>query len=100
MARPRSQLHEKLKEMVEHVYFQPPESVKLQYPCIIYQRDDVVPEFADNIPIRTTVRYQVTVIDQDPDSDIPAKVAALPMCRFDRHYRADHLNHDVYNIFF
>lgn len=100
MARSRQSLHELLTTLAPKVYHQPPEDEKLEYPCIIYQRDGVETLHADNIPVSATVRYQVTIIDRDPDSDIPGKVAALPMCRFDRFYRADQLNHDVYNLFF
>lgn len=99
MARPRAELHAKLLAITPKVYFQPPPSVVMEYPCIVYERDDVRTEFADNKPRRTTIRYQIKVIDRDPDSDIPAKVAALPMCSFERFFTADHLNHDVYNLF-
>jgi hypothetical protein len=102
MARPRSELHAILKDILgsDHVYFQPPPSVALVYPCIVYKRDLSQTEYADNAPYAYTQRYQVTVIDRDPDSDIPQKVAALPMCLFIRFYTADNLNHDVFNLFF
>lgn len=83
-----------------NVYFQPPPTVKMQYPCIVYHRDSLDTIFADNKPYKTDKRYQVTVIDANPDSDIPDKVAALPQCTYDRFYTADNLNHDVYNLFF
>jgi hypothetical protein len=83
-----------------NVYFQPPESLKMSYPAIVYERDYAVSAFAGNKPYRHTKRYQVTVIDGDPDSEIPDKVASLPLCRFSRHFVADNLNHDVYNLFF
>ena len=83
-----------------NVYFQPPASVQLQYPCIIYKRDDVIVNHADDLPYMQKTRYLVTVIDRNPDSEIPSKVAALPMCIFDRFYTADNLNHDVYKLFF
>lgn len=82
------------------VYFQPPANVQMQYPCIVYNRDTAVTRFADNNPYRYTKRYQVTVIDRDPDSEIPDKVALLPMCLFQRFFAADNLNHDVFNLFF
>lgn len=82
------------------VYFQPPSSVQMQYPCIVYQRDSAITEFASNKPYSYTTRYQVTVIDRNPDSDIPAKVATLPMCEYNRFYVADNLNHDVFNLYF
>lgn len=83
-----------------NVYFQPPPSVKMQYPCIVYKRDYEATEFAGDKPYAQRKRYQVTVIDPNPDSDIPSKVGALPLCVFDRHYTADNLNHDSYKLFF
>lgn len=97
---PRLQLHDLLVSITTHVYFQPPENVELIYPCIVYQRDFADTKFADNEPYAHTKRYMVTVIDRDPDSDIPDKVAQLPSCTFNRFYTADDLNHDVYQVFF
>lgn len=97
---PRLELQAILETLVENVYFQPPENVKLVYPCIIYKRNYAITKFADDKPYTHTVRYMITVIDQDPDSAILPKVAALPMCVFDRFYPAGNLNHNVYNIFF
>lgn len=82
------------------VYFQPPNGLQMVYPCIVFKRDSAETEFAGNNPYRYTKRYQVTVIDRDPNSDIPDKIAALPLCSFDRFYTADNLNHDVFNLFF
>jgi hypothetical protein len=97
---PRLEFHQLLKSITDNVYFQPPENVKLEYPCIIYKRDFAETGFADDIPYTFMLRYMVMVIDQDPDSDIPGKVAALPMSVFNRFYTVDSLNHDVYNVFF
>lgn len=99
---PRLQLHELLVGILGsgNVYFQPPSNVQMQYPCIVYSRDSARTAFAGNAPYRYTKRYQVKYIDQNPDSDIPDKIAALPMCSFERHFAAENLNHDVFNIFF
>ena len=99
---PRLQLQSLLEGLLgsDAVYFQPPATVGLIYPCIIYKRDFAQTDFADNKPYSRKLRYQVTVIDKNPDSDLPEKVAALPMCIFDRFYTADNLNHDVFNLFF
>jgi hypothetical protein len=72
----------------------------MQYPAIVYERDRASTDFADDNPYRITKRYQVTVIDRNPDSVIPDKVAALPMCVLNRHYVASNLNHDVFNLYF
>lgn len=97
---PRLQLHQLLETFTEHVYFQPPENVHLEYPCIIYKRDFADTLFADGKPYRHVKRYMITIIDRNPDSDIPDMVASMPMSLFNRFYTADDLNHDVYNVYF
>lgn len=87
-------------ELKIKVYFQPPPNVQMQYPCIVYRRDSAVSLFANNKPYRFVQRYSVTVIDRDPDSAIPDKIAALSTSTFNRSYVADNLNHDVFNVFF
>ena len=84
----------------DHVYFQPPATVQMEYPCIVYRRDWELFNHADDIPYKRRKRYMVTVIDRDPDSVIPDKIGDLPLCVFDRFYTADNLNHDVYKLFF
>ena len=96
----REALQALLETFCPNVYFQPPDESKMQYPAILYIRDDRATEFADNAPYSHMVRYMVTIMDYDPDSEIPNQVADLPLCRFNRHYRADGLNHDVYNLYF
>lgn len=99
---PRLELHSILTDIIEndHVYFQPPPSVKLEFPCIIYARDFRLNHFADGRPYVFWKRYLITVIDRDPDSVIPDKIGLLPMCSYDRFYTADNLNHDVFKLFF
>jgi hypothetical protein len=98
----RLELHDLLIGLLgsEHVYFQPPPTVQMVHPCIIYKRDSLVKNHADNEPYKIRYRYQVIVVDSNPDSDIPVKFAMLPMCSFERFYTADNLNHDVYNLYY
>jgi hypothetical protein len=99
---PRLELQDILVKLLgsDNVYFQPPSSIEMSYPCIVYRRDFREAHFADNLPYVNKKRYQVTIIDEDPDSVISDKVAELPMCSFDRFFTADNLNHDIYNLFF
>lgn len=83
-----------------NVYFQPPPTLQMAYPAIVYSRDLDNVMHANDTPYRRTIRYQVTVIDPNPDSVVPAKIADLPMCSFRRFFTADKLNHDVFNLFF
>lgn len=81
-------------------YFQPPATVKMKYPAIVYALNDIENTFADDGVYLSARNYSVTVIDSDPDSSLIGKVASLPTSRFNRHYTKDNLNHDVFEIFF
>jgi hypothetical protein len=96
----RLQLHQLLETFTDNVYFQPPTNIELKYPCIIYKRDFADTKFADDKPYNIKLRYAITVIDQNPDSEIPSKVALMPLSLFNRFYTVDNLNHDVYNVYF
>lgn len=100
MALSRLDLQTLLERLTEHVYFQPPSDAKMQYPCILYVRDGSKEDRADNLLYAHTKRYQVTVIDRNPDSPLPDQVIALPRCSFDRYFPADDLNHYVFTLFF
>ena len=84
----------------DKVYFQPPPSFQMIYPCIVYQRSNAITSFADNNPYLYQKQYAITVIDKDPDSLIPDKIAKFPKCIFDRNFVTDNLNHDVFILFF
>jgi hypothetical protein len=94
--------HEELVALLgsRNVYFQPPENIRMVYPCIIYSRDYIENVHADNIPYLQNRNYQVIVVDPDPDSEIVERVSQFPRSRFDRHYVADNLNHDVFTIYY
>jgi hypothetical protein len=96
----RLQLQELLEGLTEYVYFQPPINIEMQYPCIRYARDNSRLEYADNKPYAHTKRYQVTVIDRNPDSELSDAVEGLPLCSFDRYFAVENLNHYVYTLFF
>lgn len=102
MSRSRLELHEILKNILgtNNVYFQPPQTVQMKYPCIVYTRSNMYSTYADDLPYNVTNRYMITVIDPDPDSTIPDTIAHLPTAKFDRHYTADNLNHDILEIYF
>jgi len=84
----------------KNVYFQPPATIVMKYPCIVYSRSSMDTKFANNVPYSIKNRYQLTVIAKDPDSVIPGKVGALSMCVYDRHFTSDNLNHDIFNIYY
>lgn len=83
-----------------NVYYDPPESVKMQYDAIRYSRKKIDNRFANNNVYKQNNAYEVIVIYRDPDSDIPIKISKLPMCSHDRHYVADNLHHDVFTLYY
>lgn len=97
----RLALHEELINILgsNNVYYQPPESVMLKYPCIIYKCESGYTDHADDFLYRYEPRYQVTLLDPDPDSDIFDRLLQLKYCTFDRHYTSDNLNHFVFRIY-
>lgn len=84
----------------DHVYFQPPTGFLMAYPCIVYNRSNIRSKSGDNSPYKLDKEYTLTVIDANPDSVIPMKIAGLPQAIFDRNFRSDNLNHDVFNILY
>lgn len=100
--RSRTDLHKILEEKLgsKNVYFQPPESVKLKYPCIIYSLNRLYNTFADDDVYNQSRGYRVTVLDKNPDSPIMDRVSKMQMCTFDRHYTSDNINHWAFTIYY
>ena len=83
------------------IVFQPPENIKLKYPCVIYEIDDRSFRHANDHTYALRPRYSVTVIDPDPDSQIANTIQMhFPMCRPERRYIADNLYHDVLSLYY
>lgn len=104
MGQSRLQLHQILKSFTDEVegrsYFQPQPNVTMVYPAIVYILDFEDAKFADNKPYSRTDRYQVTIIDRDPDTVLRKKVGDLPMSRFRRSFATSGLNHYIFDLYF
>lgn len=83
-----------------NVYYQPPSSIQMKYPAIVYSRSDIKSVMADDTVYITENAYDITVIDKNPDSNVVAQIAKLSRCRYDRHFVSDNLNHDVFTIIY
>lgn len=85
----------------EKVFFQPPATVKLVYPCIIYNWSGEKDFRADDALYNSKRRYSVIIIDYNPDSRIPNIFHRnFAMSSLDRTYTSDNLNHWVYTLYF
>ena len=100
--RTRLTLQTKLEDLLgsNHVYYQPPENLKMEYPAIRYSKSDEKDIYANNIKYLSMSVYDLVVIDKKPDNPVIKKLLELPYSEFDRHYVADGLNHDIIRIFY
>lgn len=98
----RLELQELLEDLLEDtsVYYQPPESIRMKYPCFVYSIDLYPTLPADDFNYMKTERYLVTYIDRNPDSGMPDKLLSTKGFRFDRHYVVDNLHHNVFTYTF
>lgn len=98
----RLELQTKLENLMgnRHVYYQPPENLKMEYPCIRYSRSDITSNHADNIKYINKTRYELVIIDKHPDNAVIEKILELPLSSYDRHYITDNLNHDIITIYY
>lgn len=99
----RLSLHDELKMLLgsDNCYFQPPESMKLKFPCIVYHMYRINSKYADNKNYLNQRQYTVTFIHKDPDSDISDKILDhFQNCRMDRQFTLDNLYHDVFTLYY
>lgn len=97
----RVELHQQLVDILgsNYVYYQPPESVKLTYPCIIYTVARKIGVYGNNHRYFKGTGYTITLVTTSVDDSRCAALEELPYCSFDRHYTSDNLHHYTYTIY-
>ncbi len=89
-----------LEQICPRVYYQPPENLKLSYPCIVYNLSSMWLRHADSRTFITKDRYQVTLIAKDPDTAMRKEITeSLSGCSFDRSFVSENLHHFVYEVY-
>jgi hypothetical protein len=83
-----------------NVYYQPPETLKINYPAIIYSKSRIDTKKADDSTYLKNTRYNIIVVDKKPDNPVIDKLLSLPYCSYDRHYNSDKLNHDSLILYY
>lgn len=96
----RLKLQEELVTILgsSNVYFQPPESIQINYPAIIYSRSKINNDFANGGVYKQAYSYQIIVLDPDPDSEIVSKISQMETSKHIKHYTSNNLNYDVFAI--
>ena len=88
-------------ESESRVYFRPPESEKIKYPCIRYNQSEPHLKRANNKIYGYTDKYDGVVIDYNPDSEIPKKVLEhFLMCSLGKPYTVDNLTHFPFTLYY
>lgn len=82
------------------LYFQPPDSIKMTYPCLRYEWDSADTQFADDNPYIVKKCYRLMAITRNPDDTLPEKILTLPSAIMERHYTEKNLHHYVFNLYF
>ena len=98
----RLELQNKLEELLgsRNVYYQPPETVKMEYPAIRYSKKKPDRKHANNKVYMKTNCYEIIVISRKPDDPVIDKIEGLPLCEWNNRYKADNLNHDVLTLYY
>lgn len=100
----RLELHEELCSVLgdeNRVYFQPPASMYMEYPCIRYRKTGRQMVKANNSFYRMLDRYEIVVITEDPDDD---SIGLAMIEHFgarlgiESRYIADELYHETYSL--
>lgn len=99
----RLKLQRELEEFLgnKNVYFQPPESAKLKYPCIVYKHVVGRTDYADDIPYHFNRPYEITLITQDPDSPLVRELALkYPTIRQINSLNVNNRYHDIFRLYY
>lgn len=86
---------------INNVYFQPPKTTKMRYPCIVYKLDSFDKRNADDKMYIGTCRYLLTYITEDPDDEmIFILLKHFRMISWANHFTSDNLNHYNFNLYY
>lgn len=97
----RLDLQTKLEKILgsRNVYYQPPSSVTMNYPAIVYFRKSIDKVYANDSTYRTLTPYEVIYVRKNSESEIVDRLLELPYSSYDRNYTSDNLHHDVLTIY-
>lgn len=85
----------------DKVYYQPPETIKIVYPCIIYELTEPKVRHANDEIYRYTDKYTVTFITKSAEpTDVLLRFRSVKLCKFTRHYIADNLHHYTFILYY
>lgn len=97
----RLELHAELLKFLPNVYFQPPPTITMVYPCIVYNKTSKMRHFANDVIYMSQQEYQLMVIERDPDSKVADNLEKnFKSCVISQYYTVDNLNHTTLNLYY
>lgn len=97
----RLDLHKELLRFMSNVYFQPPSTIQMVYPCLVYAKSNEDVLYGNNHLYLNTQGYQLTLIEKNPDSLVATEIVNhFQYCSINQHYVVDNLNHTTINLYF
>lgn len=98
----RLNLHNELKTLEDcEAYYQPPENLRIVYPCFVYRRIPGETHLADNQMYLYHRCWEIVFITEDSESTIREDMLRhFSRCRQIRDYVADNLYHHVFNLYY
>lgn len=97
----RLELHSALLPFCPNVYFQPPSSVKMVYPCIVYAKVSKLKLYGSDVAHVTKQEYRLTIMDTNPDSTIPEQIEdAFEYCNEYQRMTVSNLNHIFLSLYY
>ena len=84
------------------VYFQPPSSVQLNYPCWVVERTTAYQPKANDKTYLFRPGYKCMFMNrEEPDPEILRMIPQrYERCKYQNHYVADNVHHDVFLIYY
>lgn len=97
----RLDLHNELLSFLPNVYFQPPETIQMIYPCIVYSKVEKYEMFSNDKLYTSIQGYHIIVIEHDPDSTVADEINKyFYNCTIEQYYTVNNLNHTTLTLYY
>lgn len=82
------------------VYYNPPESIKMSYPAIVYSKEQLDSKFANDGKYLNNTSYSITLMSRIPDDPIAKKILNLPLTSYNKTFVSENLYHEIITIYY
>lgn len=98
----RLELQSTFEELLgsRNVYYNPPATLVMEYPCIRYALGGIQTRNANDAKYSKTKRYEGIVISKKSDPEVVDKILDLQYTSLGTPYKADNLNHYPFTIYY